>query len=264
MKNEIDIQIRESEKLLRIKEDKLSQIDAQKKLTRVSLRKSFSETTAIMTSADSTTEKKIYELYRQIGEIEEKLSTLDKVAELHKSINDLSLERDVSQQNVNRLTDLIKLKHYQYTSREPEINNLISEKLIAILRLDEGAEAEFKHAERIDFDFAQNSVAVNGKTAFSESGNVYLNNSFHLALLLVSLEKKYVRVPRFMVLDGIENGGMEDSRACNFQRIIKEQLELSEVDFQIIFATKNVDDSLNSEKYIVGKHFSESSKSLRL
>jgi len=262
MKNEIDIQIRESQKILANKEERLSKLQKLRNEIRVSLRKNISQATAVMSSVNANTEKKVYELYREIGEIEEKLNTLDKVAELHRSISELSSERDERQKEVNRLKDLIQTKKYQYATREPEVKRLVSENLINILKKDEGAEAEFKNAKRIDFDFAGNTVAVNGKTAFSESGNVFLNNAFHLALLLVSLEKEYIRLPRFMVLDGIENGGMEDSRSSNFQRILKEFLEESKVNYQMIFATKNIDDSLNNKDYIVGTQFSEGNKSL--
>ena len=143
------------------------------------------------------------------------------------------------------------------------IKALISEKLCELLRKDNGAEKEFKNAEYAEFDFAENRVSVNSKTAFSESGTVLLNNAFHVALLMVSLEKKYVRLPRFLVLDGIENGGMEDDRSKNFQRVVAEALSSYGVDFQLIFATKNIDESLKSKEYMVGEEYGESSKSLK-
>ena len=132
-----------------------------------------------------------------------------------------------------------------------------------MLRKDNGSEKEFKNAEYAEFDFAANSVSVNGKTAFSESGIVLLNNAFHVALLMAALEKTYIRLPRFLVLDGIENGGMEDDRSKNFQKVVVEALSRYETDFQIIFATKNIDESLKSKNYIVGEVYSESNKSLK-
>jgi len=116
----------------------------------------------------------------------------------------------------------------------------------------------------IEFDFASNTVAVNSKTAFSESGNVLLNNAFHVALLITSLEKGYVRVPRLMILDGIENGGMEDSRSKNFQRVVKEYLENYRYPYQLILATKSIYEGLDSEQYIVGQKYSEDNKSLKM
>lgn len=263
MKNEIEIQLRESEKLLESKKEELARLIEQRKELRVSLRRQITKITATMSSVDASKEKQIFELYRQTGELEEKLQTLDKVAELHQSLLELRAERDAVQAEVNRLNDQIRLIESQVFKREPEIQALISKNLCELLRKDNGSEKEFKNAERVEFDFAANSISVNGKTAFSESGVVLLNNAFHIALLMVSLEKNYVRFPRFLVLDGIENGGMEDERSKNFQKAIVEILSKYEVDFQLIFATKSIDEGLRSESYLVGEEYSELNRTLK-
>lgn len=263
MKNEIEIQLRESEKLLEMKKQKLTDLTTKRKELRTSFRKQVSKVTATMSSVDTSKEKQLFELYRQTGELEEKLLTLDKIAELHLSLLELRGERDTVQSEVNRLNDKIELIGKQKFKREPEIQALISEKLCELLRKDNGSEKEFKNAEYAEFDFAANSVSVNGKTAFSESGIVLLNNAFHVALLMAALEKTYVRLPRFLVLDGIENGGMEDDRSKNFQKVVVEALSSYEVDFQLVFATKNIDESLKSKDYMVGEEYNESNKSLK-
>ncbi|WP_429105741.1 hypothetical protein [Aeromonas veronii] len=263
MKNEIDIQLRESERLLEKKNEKLTELIDKRKELRTAFRKQISKVTAVMSSVDVTKEKQIYDFYRQTGELEEKLKTLDKISELHQSLLELRSERDGVQSRVNSLKDKIELIGRQIIKREPEIKELISERLCELLRKDNGAEREFKGAEIIEFDFAANSVSVNGKTAFSESGSVLLNNAFHVALLMVSLEKKYVRLPRFLVLDGIENGGMEDERSKNFQKVVVEALSRYEVDFQLIFATKNIDESLKIKNCMVGEEYNESNKTIK-
>ncbi|MCF5760558.1 hypothetical protein K3H45_11725 [Aeromonas veronii] len=263
MKNEIDIQLRESERLLEKKNEKLTELIDKRKELRTAFRKQISKVTAVMSSVDVTKEKQIYDFYRQTGELEEKLKTLDKISELHQSLLELRSERDEVQSRVNSLKDKIELIGRQIIKREPEIKELISERLCELLRKDNGAEREFKGAEIIEFDFAANSVSVNGKTAFSESGSVLLNNAFHVALLMVSLEKKYVRLPRFLVLDGIENGGMEDERSKNFQKVVVEALSRYEVDFQLIFATKNIDESLKIKNCMVGEEYNESNKTIK-
>ncbi|MDY7024719.1 MAG: AAA family ATPase [Pseudomonadota bacterium] len=263
MKNEIAIQLRESEKLLEKKKQKLTDLTNKRKELRSLFRKQVSKVTATMSSVDASKERQLFDLYRLTGELEEKLQTLDKIAELHQSLIELRGERESVQSEVNRLNDKIELIEKQKLKREPEVNALISEKLCELLRKDNGSEKEFKNAEYAEFDFAANSVSVNGKTAFSESGMVLLNNAFHVALLMAALEKKYIRLPRFLVLDGIENGGMEDGRSKNFQKIVVDALSSYQTEFQLIFATKAIDQSLNSEGYIVGEEYSESNKSLK-
>jgi len=262
MKNEIDIQIKESERLFEKKRGLLAELSINRRDLRTQLRQKISKVSSTMTSLKASVEGEVYEFYREIGEVEEKIKTLEKIKELHHSITELSNERDVIQEEVNRLKQLIDLKQYQYIKREPEIKEVISSHLISILRLDIGAEKAFKNAEEVSFDFASNTVSVNGKTTFSESGQVYLNNAFHLALLMASLEKGYVRIPRFMILDGIENGGMEDIRSKNFQKVMKEQLEQYSTNYQMIFATKSICSELDSDKFIVGEKFTKNNKSL--
>jgi hypothetical protein len=264
MKNEIDIQVRESERILSKKEERLLSLIEDRKSFRADLRKSISRISSTMSSFDSDTEGEIYNLYKEVGETEEKISTLERIAELHRSISELTAQKNISQAEVSRLSDLIKLKRSQYYLREPEIKKIISDHLINILKMDVGVEKEFKNAEVVEFDFASNMVSVNGKIAFSESGTFYLNNAFHLALFVASLEKNYVRIPRFMILDGIENGGMEDVRSMNFQKVMKDYLSGYLVDHQLIYATKSISPDLDSNKYIVGNKFSEDERSLNM
>jgi hypothetical protein len=264
MKNEVDIQIRESERILTKKDNKYRELLELRKVLRTQLRRQITKTSAIVIAVNTSSESKIFDKYREIGEIEEKITTLGKMQELYESIGELTEQRNANQTEVNRLKDLIEMKKYQFTKREPEIRKIISDNLIQILRTDNSAEKEFKNAHTVYFDFASNTVTINGKTSFSESGAVYLNNAFHFAIFLASLTKDYIRIPRFMILDGIENGGMEDSRSQNFQKVIGEMLADCETQHQIIFATKSISDTLDSEKYVIGSKFTEDNRSLKV
>jgi hypothetical protein len=262
MKNEISVQLRESQKIIARKKVKLSNLEKLKKELRASLRKNINKIASVVVSTNSALEGRLYSYYKEMGEVEEKMATLDKVRELYSSINEVTVERDKLQRKVNDLKGVIELKNNQFFQREPEVRSTISKHLVNILREDVGTEKEFKAAESVEFDFSANFVAVNGKSSFSESGEVYLNNAFHLALLLTSLEKEYVRIPRLMILDGIENGGMEDVRSRNFQRVAKTLLEKYDVYFQFIFTTKSVFSDLDKEEYLVGGKYGEGNKSL--
>ena len=105
---------------------------------------------------------------------------------------------------------------------------------------------------------------MNDKTYFSESSISYLNNAFHLALLKLSLTKDYARFPRLLILDGIENFGLEDQRSQNFQMNIKNYFSKELTEYQIIIATKIIHPDLNTPKVRVGEHFTKDAKSLKL
>ncbi|MBF4442534.1 hypothetical protein, partial [Vibrio anguillarum] len=262
MSSEIDLQLAESNRIIERKNKKLTVLEGKRKDLRTQLRKSISESSSVITSINNKKESKIFGCYQKIGYLEEKIENLDRIAELLNSIAELTDERDRTQKAVNDLKDKISRKENVYRLREPEVRECISKNLISVLKKDIGSEDEFASAKNIEFDFASNSISVNGKSSFSESGMVYLYNSFRLALLMTSLEKTYLRVPRFLILDGIENGGMEDSRSKNFQKAIHDLLSDSQVEFQIIFATKSIEESLDNNDYIVGTTFTRNSKSL--
>lgn len=264
MSSEIDLQLAESKRIMERKNKKLIDLEGKRKDLRTQLRKSISESSSVITSINNKNESKIFNCYQKIGYLEEKIENLDKIAELLISIAELTEERDKTQQIVNDLKNKIFNKENIYRLREPEVRECISKNLISVLKKDIGSEDEFASAENIEFDFASNTISVNGKSSFSESGMVYLYNSFRLALLMTSLEKKYLRIPRFLILDGIENGGMEDSRSKNFQKAIHDLLSDSLVEFQIIFTTKSIEQSLDNNNYIVGTTFVRNHKSLNL
>ncbi len=91
-----------------------------------------------------------------------------------------------------------------------------------------------------------------------------LNNLFHIALLVASVKKEYVRFPRLLILDGIENGGMSDDRSRNFQKIVKEVSDGIECKHQIFIATRSIYSGLENSKYQIGEKLTSNRKSIKL
>lgn len=264
MKNEVQIQLDESKGLLKRKAEELVLLNEKRKETLSLLRVKINQVEVSASSLNSDLEKKSFDIYRRIGEAEERLSSLSRMEELYAALRTLSDERERLQEGVNALKDEIDRQKAAYLKRIPHIKEKVSELVCSILRLDIGSESEFKNAEAFEFDFASNAMSVNGKSYFSESSMFLLNNAFHLALLRLSTLDALVRLPRLMILDGIENGGMQEDRSKNFQKIVRDFMAGSDVKYQIIIATKNADESLRSEEYVVGKFFSEGGKSLAI
>ena len=71
-----------------------------------------------------------------------------------------------------------------------------------------------------------------------------------------------MRLPRFVVLDGIEDGGIELPRAHKLQEIIAAECATYKVDFQRIMATSQIAPSLNSDDYVVGRQHTEEERTL--
>lgn len=93
---------------------------------------------------------------------------------------------------------------------------------------------------------------------------VILRHSFHLALLLASAKHAFFRFPRFLMLDGIEDGGQEQERSFAFQKLIVDSCESLENDYQVIYATSQIEPSLDTVDYVVGKASTTSDKTLEI
>jgi hypothetical protein len=140
----------------------------------------------------------------------------------------------------------------------------LAENLIHLLKIDLKRQEEFISAAAVDWSFSHDRVTVNGHTQFSESSMVILKQSFHLALLMASATNEYFRAPRFILLDGIEDGGQEIARSHKLQENIVALSATLNASHQIIFATSQIAPALAHEKYVVGSSSTVVSKTLAI
>lgn len=107
----------------------------------------------------------------------------------------------------------------------------------------------------VEIDFAKDRLLLDGRVKFSASSNFIKKNTFHISTLVKSIQDGTYRLPRFLMLDSIENGGMKPFRSHQFQKKIIELFSELGDDFQLIFCTSMVLDDLNNEKYGVGPFY---------
>ncbi|WLI10669.1 MULTISPECIES: hypothetical protein [Pseudomonas] len=154
-----------------------------------------------------------------------------------------------------RLNDIIGGLERKQEKRKREVSAKLSENMVALLKKDLHLQPGFINASAVDFSFIDNTVLVNGSRNFSESSAVVLRHVFHLALLKTSTELPYMRVPRFMMLDGIDDGGMEKERSHNLQALIVSECEKIGVPFQVIYATSEINPEFQDGELVVGRYF---------
>jgi len=79
-----------------------------------------------------------------------------------------------------------------------------------------------------------------------------------------SLELPFMRYPHFIFADNMEDKGIEESRAQNFQRVLISKLsEYSDDEYQVIYTTSYITEELDNSKYVVGEKYSQGNKSLK-
>ncbi|MET2491113.1 hypothetical protein ACPPTL_19900 [Ralstonia pseudosolanacearum] len=64
------------------------------------------------------------------------------------------------------------------------------------------------------------------------------------------------------MLDGIDDGGMEKERSHRLQEILVNECATYEVDFQLIFATSEINPRFEETDLVVGRFFTPEHRSL--
>lgn len=112
-------------------------------------------------------------------------------------------------------------------------------------------------------DFAEDRVSIDNRALFSASSMVYLKNAFRLAMLKAScLDRSYL-YPRFLLMDYIEDKGMEPPRSQLFQQEIIKMSESLTTEHQIIFTTSMIDPVINESDHCVGDFYTDKNKTLK-
>jgi hypothetical protein len=123
----------------------------------------------------------------------------------------------------------------------------------------------FANPKLVKIDYLNDSISLDDNFNFSASSNVYLKNSGRFAIFFASIVKSYMRFPRFILCDNMEDKGMEKDRTQNFQKLI---VRLSDryknVPHQIIFSTSMIADELEGTVYCVGNYYDHVNRTLEV
>ncbi|WP_431127012.1 AAA family ATPase [Variovorax paradoxus] len=264
MKNELRLQVTESQSIAKRRADELQELRRMLPSLRQELKKLEKKYDSATESWSSDLEMALEAAARDAGALDQEIKGLYEnqrlasvIEELRKKRNSLVERIDDLQIKITTLEDAQeKLKH--------EVSAYISSTLGRLLRKDLYRQAEFKTAENVHFSFTDNKVAVDGSDRFSESSTVVLRLLFHVALLSASTKIKSMRFPRFLILDGIEDGGMELPRSHLLQRIIAEECATYEVEYQLIMATSQITPELDNNRFVVGREFTEDDRAIQI
>jgi hypothetical protein len=264
MKNELRIQLNESENLLEERQNEISKIVSNLPLLRYkldSLEDRYSELSKHwMTQEESASEA----LAMSVGAVDQEIKNVVESQRLALVIKELQEKRLFLTSKLAELDSTIERLDLAQADRQRVVAFEIASRLGELLRRDLYRQEEFKKANHITFSFSENLITVDGASKFSESSTVVLRHLFHVAMLSASMRLPNMRLPRFMMLDGIEDGGMELERAHLLQELIVEECTKFQHDYQLIIASSQISPALNKHDYIVGRTFTEANRSLAI
>ena len=264
MRNELSMQLRESQQLQEGRRTEFSNL--RSRITKIeAVRNSLAEEFVTLSKNYVTeADAQIDQLNGRVGYLERAREDIARERDLAQQLAELSERRSDLNARITERKESIAAWKQQKDRRQDGAYRLIAQNTANILSEDLLTEEEFTASSTVYFDFAEDRVAVNGKTGFSASSLTVLRNAFHLALHLSSCQSETFRYPRFLLMDNIEDKGMTEARSQNFQRMLVKLSSSLNVEHQIIFTTSMIDPSLDNDNYTIGEKYDFNNKSLKV
>lgn len=264
MRNELALQRKESARLLEEREAKLQALTRVLPTLALELKQLEGQYRMATREWTSPVEREIDAANLRLGELKQKLVQIGEYQKLAGVIEELQNKRANLEARKSELQDKILFLENRDEAVKAEAMLSVANELVSLLRADLPRQEEFISAAAVDWSFGDNRVSVNGHTQFSESSMVILKHCFHLALLAASTKHEFFRVPRFLLLDGIEDGGQEIERSHHLQGLVVELSKSLPANHQIIFATSQIAPSLQDSDLVVGKASTVDDKTLAI
>jgi len=259
---DLEIQIRESKQLLEQKESEHLDTKNQLRLLRSVHEKSFSEYEMKYSGSNGPRESFLAERTSRIGHINAEVEFLTKNLSIAEEVDKLSKQKAELQIAVDSARQLNQELSRNAGKRRSKALGNISDIAVSFLRADFKRQDEFEIAKRVDLNFENDAISVDGKLNFAESSNVFLKNTAILSTFLGALSDDKFFHPRFLLLDNIEDKGMEEARSHLFQKLIVERSTEMEKPFQIIFTTSMMNPKLELDDYVIGDSYTKAIKTL--
>lgn len=204
------------------------------------------------------------ELNRTAGYLQRQVEDLAKREDIVKLVDDLSKRKDQLNDRIGQVrSENEKLKATQ-ERQLIRAKTLIADEVRDLLVHDLRRQDSFENPRNIQFDFASNTINVDGHTYFSASSRVILKSSFFLGFFAAATRDLSFRHPRFVMIDTIEDKGMEPERSHNFQNQILRKSQEANVEHQMIYATAMISPDLDDEEFHIGRFYTRDEPTLKI
>lgn len=261
---DMEIQARESRQLVDQKEGQLLVAGQEARQLRRSHEQELSNFELKYGGGNGPREAFLAARTNRIGHIEAEVSFLLRNLEIAERIEALTKRKGELATEVENLSVRREALQREAGQRRSVALSEISSICANILRGDLERQAEFTVANVVKVDFGNDSIAVDGSVNFAESSNVVLKNTAILGMLLAAGRDEEFFHPRFVLMDNIEDKGMEVNRSHMFQRMIVEYVTEVQKPYQVIFTTSMMNPDLEVEEYVIGPAYTDGRGTLLL
>jgi len=265
IEQEIGFQIKESTSIIKKLERELINLQASYTSEKEVLHSLQKQVNSALNDVKSVRDERIDTLYKDKGFFEGEIMQLRTIKENAVVYHELVQKQIKLEQELKVLKDTIEIMEFKQNKLKHEISQKVEEKGVLLLNNDLQRQDEFIHARTFFIDYRNNLAFIKDKEArYSASSNFYLKVAARFSLFLASLEIAGMRYPRFIFCDNMEDKGIEEGRAQNFQKLLIVEAEKhTNVQFQMIYTTSYISDELKGSPYCVGQYYTKDNPSLK-
>lgn len=257
-----ELQIRESRQLLASKAAEVDKLNNETRALRREYSSGIAEFSSRYDVSNSPRESFLAERYKLLGSLEREAAYMEELRATLQRIDELSAERARLNDDIVALEARTKRLTALSTARVTKAMNLVSLIGKRILKKDLQREDTFENPATFTVNFGDDAMLVDGKMNFAESSNVVLKNTSIVSLLLAACFDADFWHPKFLLMDNIEDKGMEQDRSHNYQNLLIEESANAKFPHQIIFTTSMLDPKLEGSGLTVGPKYTRDHKTL--
>lgn len=262
--NDTAIQLKQSQLLQTKRQKQMEELEDKLEDVNSRWRQASQRLTALRRLPSTEAHEQLRELHRRAGYMEREIEDLGRQSKIFNLIKERSERKAALNAEITRLESRNEELRASQTLQLATAHTAIADEIRKLLRNDLPRQDSFENAESIAFDFGFNRVSVDGHTYFSASSRVILKSSFFVGFLAAATKNRSFKHPRFIMVDSMEDKGMEPARSHNFQNQILRISEESPVDHQIIYATAMISPQLDDPAYTIGKFSTREDRTLNL
>jgi predicted nucleic acid-binding Zn-ribbon protein len=252
VKLDFEMQLKESRAIQADRIDSLARLKTRLRAANTNLGRLVDASEIARRGYGTERENLVADLSRKIGYLDSEIQLLQKRLELASEIAQLSKKKEDLNSQITKLKTTIEAIEAGQARRKQIAYSAVSDNAKLVANQDLAAHNDFGVMDHISFSFAEDWMAINDdkNRAGSASGMVVLKNSFLFGLFLSSLTDTMFALPRFMLMDNIEDKGMVEERSWNFQRVIVKECAANKAEHQIIFTTSKIAPEFADTSYV--------------
>jgi hypothetical protein len=267
IKQQLDAQVKESSTIVDNNENELNEINKEIDSLRKEIRKLQKEVNIYITTNDSDYNYAFREMLVEKGKLLQQIDGWNNELITAKKYWSIYADYERTRKEIKQTEEKIITKKNNQIKNYKIALEQINKYARILLNGDGEYETPFHGPEQINLDFYKNSYALGERNNFSASSQVILKNSIRFGILFASLALQFMRFPKFILCDNIEDKGMNEARSRTFQKNlvkIANREEFKNCGFQIIFTTSMIDSEINIPEYTIGDYYTRTKKALDL